>query len=363
MFDERKIFIVSGNFNDEDGKKSSGLADKIVSSITAKSGIHTMHVNGGMFSELAGIISMIESIQPWMVIWMPNIPNDKEKLVANIKDRIQKSILVTSKRNNGSYSFGELVAHSLKLRANMSIEFSGNAGDYAMMLYDPLGNVYVRTHSTEALASFIIRVAEKLSLVKRKGVKLADSNGMECLPDSDFVDFAKDSAEGFAKIMGGAVNTDRFLGNASFRCMNGFPSYKSDSGVVWVSKRNVDKRDIGANGFVPCIESSEGDIVCLNRTSKPSVDTPVQMGLYKYFRNARFMIHGHCYVNGAPFTKNHWPCGALNEIGEITSMFGMEECNFAVNLANHGFLIVADNVESMRKFTFIPRAFPESIFI
>jgi hypothetical protein len=40
---------------------------------------------------------------------------------------------------------------------------------------------------------------------------------------------------------------------------------------------------------------------------KPSVDTPVQLMIYQNAPAINYMIHGHYYVYGAPFTKSFYP--------------------------------------------------------
>jgi hypothetical protein len=44
--------------------------------------------------------------------------------------------------------------------------------------------------------------------------------------------------------------TNRFFGNASFRCEHCFPSFKVSENIIFVSRRNVGKRLIGKDRFV-----------------------------------------------------------------------------------------------------------------
>ena len=50
---------------------------------------------------------------------------------------------------------------------------------------------------------------------------------------------------------------------------------------------------------------------------KPSKDTVVQIKLYKLFPEINYIVHSHCYADGAAFTKTPVPCGSLDEIDEI----------------------------------------------
>jgi ribulose-5-phosphate 4-epimerase/fuculose-1-phosphate aldolase len=81
--------------------------------------------------------------------------------------------------------------------------------------------------------------------------------------------------------------------------------------------------------------------------SKPSVDTPIQISLYKDFPHVNYMIHGHTYVEGAEFTDNYFPCGDMREYYEtrvlINQPFGV------LNLVNHGFFMYADTLENLEE--------------
>ena len=83
-----------------------------------------------------------------------------------------------------------------------------------------------------------------------------------------------------------------------------------------MSRRNVDKRYIEQEAFVPCYMDDTGNVLYYG-PYKPSVDTPIQVRLYKYFPRINYMLHSHVYVKGAPFTSKAIPCGGIQEVTEI----------------------------------------------
>ncbi len=141
-----------------------------------------------------------------------------------------------------------------------------------------------------------------------------------------------------------------------FTCESGFPSFKHD-GFIFVSRRNVDKRGIGKDAFVPVQLEVP---VKYHGNDKPSVDTPIQVKLYNYYLNVGYMLHSHAYVDGAPFTERIIPCGALEEVDEITSTVpDRYKVNFSVNLRGHGSLVLVDGVENLREVPYVAREMPE----
>jgi hypothetical protein len=174
----------------------------------------------------------------------------------------------------------------------------------------------------------------------------------------------------------------------SFRCQNGFPSFRGEDGIIYVSRKNVDKSDIGAASFVPTYLDEEMRTMYFGE-AKPSVDTPVQLRLYKLFPWANYMIHAHCYVDTVGIndtmvvhTKNPVPCGALEEVEEIynilpklitdapgaLTMFNKNAPRLlAINLVGHGCILIAKDKEILKELQnhkdncFIQRPTPEVI--
>ena len=89
---------------------------------------------------------------------------------------------------------------------------------------------------------------------------------------STFLNIVKQYASKFAEATFETKDVKRFLGNASFRCPKGFPSFR-EGNYIFVSKRNVNKEFIGIDDFVTVYLEDGKIYYCGN--SKPSVDTPI----------------------------------------------------------------------------------------
>jgi len=184
----------------------------------------------------------------------------------------------------------------------------------------------------------------------------------------EFLRVIKDYAEIFASVIFNTKEREqikRFLGNASFRCPKGFPSFREGK-YVFVSRRNVDKTHITIDEFVPTY-LKDNKVYYLGE-NKPSVDSPVQLHLYEMLPNIKFMLHAHVYIDGAPFTNEVLPCGALEETNEILDIVKNSKdglnTNFAIiNLKGHGCLIMSDDVNKIEsvKEKIISRPKPELI--
>ena len=167
---------------------------------------------------------------------------------------------------------------------------------------------------------------------------------------------AKKCAEKFDELIPKTAMTHRFVGNTSFRCTAGFPSFRDQGGNnFYISKRNVDKKDIKPSSFVPVqISGNENSNICYGGYNKPSVDSPIQRALYHYFPKINYMIHGHVYITNAPKTKWPVPCGSLQEINEILEVVdGMKVGyalldSFVINLNGHGFIAGAEKVPELK---------------
>lgn len=88
--------------------------------------------------------------------------------------------------------------------------------------------------------------------------------------------------------------------------------------------------------------------------NKPSVDTPVQIRLYRELDHVNYMLHSHCYIKDAPFTKRAIPCGAVKEFDEIMSLIheqNVDTCRnqYAINLVVHGNIIMWNNMKQFHK--------------
>ncbi len=376
------VLIVGGTF-DQEGGRPSKLIYNIHQEFMKHTDFITTCANGGPVSGLHDLI--LPSVDAYdIVLWFANVPNDEVKL-RDVKAINPKVILVTSKRNDDNkYTFAELISRALAIKANLTVEFSKREDKFNMMLFDPLGNVFYDGLEVSDMCAAMIRRLEKLVTFTRvPTVQDTENSAPEVPEETEFFNFAHNCADIFHNLIRPAKGTERFLGNMSFRCQNGFPSFRGENGIIYVSRRNVDKSDIGATSFVPTYLDDTNTVKYFGEY-KPSVDTPVQLRLYKYFPWANYMIHAHCYVDIQDIpdvmsfsTNNPIPCGALEEVNEILECYifwddlwksyhnGATPRLLAVNLVGHGCILMARDVEILKELQkhkdncFFARPMPE----
>lgn len=350
------IYIVAGTFDDNGGRKSS-FAEKLSQNLSLKTDV--VLFNGGYYSQLSDIIKSLPS-HDCSVLWFVDIPNDKLKIINDIKEINNKIYLVISKRNfDQSYSIMDLVSRALSAKANLLLEFSGSKDNIHFTVLDPLANIFMfKSNNIEELSSVLYNRLLQLSRFHRtpsfnlgRKRKLPESNEI-----SKFTDIVRKQADVFHKIIHG-VNTERMLGNASFRCQKGFPSFRSDE-RIFISCRNIDKRYIDLDSFVE-VQSCSGGIGYYG-TKKPSVDSPVQLALYNNYPNINYILHSHTYIQDAPMTELYVPCGAIEEYGQIFKVNSdYNSCNFCVNLKGHGSICLVNSLEFFNDIKWIERPIPE----
>lgn len=359
-----KILLVGGTFDNNGGKVSS-VVDKFANEIyncllkTPESVSKLFSYNGGHFNEIEEILQ--EVVNADIVFWWANVPNDLPK-IRNVKEINPKCMLVTSKRNdNNKYSFQELINRALGAKANLCLEFSKNDNIFNMMLFDPLGNCWYKGSDISECCMAMLNRLTFLKSITRQGCENIPEENVEIPEDTDFFNIVKGYADVFHKLINPAQNVTRFLGNSSFRCQRGFPSFKKD-GIVYVSKRNVDKRYIDKSGFVPT-KLFDNKIFYYGE-NKPSVDTPIQLRLYEQLPNINYMIHAHVYIKNAPFTQKMIPCGGLEEVEEVINTIKrefktLENDFYVLNLIGHGCIVMSSNVEKLKELEYISRLLPE----
>ncbi len=287
--------------------------------------------------------------------------------------------LVTGKNNcKGKYSFLELLSRALKIKANLFLEFTDQQGRVLTCIYDPLGNRYCQTVNINRVATTLMNRIQELLRYTRYGSRVL-SNRTDLghhlkkaslkIPDidKDFYGLIKGYANKFHECIHGSGEATRLLGNASFRCERGFPSFMGDNGQIYVSRRNIDKRHVDPEGFVP-VKMMVNDVlkkgvVAYHGDHKPSVDAPIHLLLYSYYKQMKYMIHSHTYIESAPFTAINIPCGAIEEFYEIirlNSNRNME--NIAMNLKGHGSIVMASRTTLLKDIKYYPREQPETVY-
>lgn len=359
-----KIMLVGGTF-DYAGGKPSGLVEQM-SAVLNSTFLEPTYYNGGFVDELhSQILPQVAAHD--IVIWMPNVPNDAPKM-RNVKEINPRAMLISSKRNdNQKYAFSELINRALQQKSNLVIEFAKmDAGNFTMRVFDPLGTLWYQGEDIIAMTKATCqRAYELMHFTRMPSVQVGDAK--EAPDQPAFFEFARDCSDIFHNLINPDAGVTRFLGNMSFRCQNGFPSYRGDDGLIYVSRRNVDKRYINAASFVATYRGENGE-VCYYGEHKPSVDTPIQQRLYELFPQMNYMLHAHCYIElpDTVRTAHPVPCGALEEVQEIinaTMYNGMQDNKLiTINLVGHGSIIMAASMDEINRIpydAFKSRPMPE----
>lgn len=378
----------------------------------------TLH-NGGCYYDLENILNTAKDYD--IVFWWPHIPDNTLPKIRDVKEVAPHVMLVTSKRNdNDKYSFMELTQRALHVKANIFFEFKYEEnvylnGDYRnayhISVFDPLGCCWyegydmigatiMALHRLDFLRNITRQATIKSTIakndvmdafLKRNNDLIDHSDRRVDVPnESEFIEIVKQHAETFYEIFNPGKDVKRFLGNASLRaklnidstrCMRGMPSFKKDD-IIFVSQRNIDKQFISLDNFVPCY-MEEGKLYYCG-DNKPSVDTPIQVRLYEALPHINYIIHSHCYIEGAPFTSKPVPCGAIEEVEEVMQVVKHLDTEFEefvktvaqknrkvtndkpfyyqINLLGHGSLLMARDANIMRNVKYIGRQLPEIMF-
>jgi len=246
----------------------------------------------------------------------------------------------------------------LGYRANLGVQVQIDKTPYPMRVFDPLGNIYGEVkHDIQGVGRVLARVmAHGLRVTRMRSIERpsygAPYDPLE--PSVQFQGIIEENAgamQGFPGQLPEGVT--RFLGNASFR----------RGARVFMTRRNISKTDIdGAHAFTEVWQGWENDEPVVFARHKPSVDTPIQLRLYREFPSMRYMLHLHAYLPDAPFTGTPVPCGALEEADEVIRVakehpkwLGLH----AVNLLGHGCLLMAPRLRCFKGVEFLHRPCPE----
>lgn len=361
-----KILLVGGTF-DEWGGKASKIVKAMFKEFKTQSYFRwdvTLY-NGGTILSLYDIIAY-KVFKHDAVIWMPNISNEVEdKMINSIKENNPTIILVQSKRAvEKEYGDEDVIRRLLRSHSALGIKITkdNSLNKYYFSLLDPLGNIYYYGSEVIYLVTKLFyRLKELKSFTRYRSTYVGEYPNI--IISQSFIDCVRETSEKFTPLVSGA-STERFLGNASTRveptrCSYGFPAQRLTGETIAVSKRNINKSMLTKDHFVVVgSDTSNGVEYC--GSNKPSVDAPIQIELFNYYRNVRYMIHGHVYIKDAPMTEHKVPCGALEEIAEIIKLYpSSSSCNFSVNLKGHGCIMLSDNVDYFRQQEFEARPFPE----
>ena len=363
----RKTLIVGGFFDDDGGKPSRDLVPLLHETIDPDATL----INGGYFSDLEELVKNIKQYD--VIYWFANVPNDKEKIVGDIKKTHEACVLITSKRNDkDKYDLSDIIYHALGIKSNLVVEFKKKPGmtmeakgsDFKekdvveARVLDPLANVFLDfTSDFTRVGKALAKRVDEISHFTRVGSTKVGEN-IDAPDDDRFFGFVKEYATVFHELIHHHPNaTNRFFGNATFRCERGFPSVK-DGDVIFVSRRNMDKRYVDKASFVAVNAASEKPVQ-YHGDEKPSVDAPIQIKLYQYYKNIRYMIHALVYIDDAETTDHVIPCGAIEEAYDIIDKFPDKNAKkIYLNLRGHGSIAMVKNVKDLENIPYVPMPVP-----
>ena len=349
-----KVLAIVGTYSDEGGKESffGEQICKIFNNHFIRKNVKC--INGGTYEMLEEAIKDIKKYQ--IILWMAGVDNSYKKLLPEIKKTHKKCFLIQSKRViEKKYHTFDVVSHFLKAHSNLGIMITKKDKKYCFNVLDPLGNSWIETSDIKEAAYKIATISDDIFSMNRIG-SVSVGNKSDFQLETKFISIVKKYGEKFSELIK-AIHPERFLGNASTRCMHGFPSLRLGD-YYFMSQRNIDKTIIDSSKFVK-IERDENSVKYFGN-NKPSVDAPVQIRLYNFYKNVDYIIHGHVLIEGAPITSKHIPCGFIEEFDEIWRLYPNEyTCNFSVNLLGHGCIILAKDLDYFKEIKLVTRNFPD----
>jgi len=339
-----KILLVGGDFGENPRK--SGVVEKIAATREIN------YFNGGTIEDLKKI-----DLKPYdVILWMPNISNDEEKYYPK---KPLGSVLIVTKVLRDENSELEAISRIFRMSANAVITIDKKPKYFSFKAIDALGNCWGQSDNPKDVIQFCRWIWACYGSVERIGSEEIqnEEEGGEYMRDSENLNIfmaINHRIADKAQSMGG-----RYFGNCSTRCDKLFPSARVGNNLILVSPRNIDKGSIFAWDMVS-VEMAFFKKVKYYGNKKPSVDTPVQLMIYQNAPRINYMIHGHYYIYGAPFTQSFYPCGDLREYKELAPIIASTYNKYtmgAINLNNHGFLLYSSNLEEMKELA------EKSIFI
>lgn len=311
-----KILIVGGHFGAV--PKKSGVIDKIAKRLNVTDDVTV--TNGGFISDLA----TISATGFQLILWFPDVDNTILKFYP-LKD--QGAVLICSKvlrGTNQDFNRTQAVTRIFKMHGNAVVLISKKENQFKFELIDALNNTWDKpTTDIKKLCGTILNLAYWTFASKRHSLRKDQSL-------QQLVNLNRQVADRFQADMG------RYFGNCSTRCMSMFPSTR-----YYFSRRNIDKNRLTVEDMVMVTDCS------YYGKNKPSVDTPVQMQLYRECSKINFFIHGHAHIPDQPTTFEYFPCGDLREVQGIVKLIENNKYGI-INLKNHGFLIYAETIEQLK---------------
>lgn len=326
-----KSVIIGGNFGKD--TKESSVINKLAESIVSSK------LNGGTINDIVYVSENLEAYD--LIVWAPNINNDIEKIYPK---KGNGSVLICSKVLRENRDFGDAVARIFKMNANAVIAIDSTSKPFMFNLIDALGNVWCKTSNIDELALSIDKLYKwtKASTRVRSNNIVFDDTELCNLELTELCDVVRTVADKVENERGG-----RYFGNVSTRCSKMFPSYRISDDIILMSGRNTAKDRLTTDDFV-FTKLLNGDVL-YHGDKKPSVDTPIQLNMYKEFKNINFIIHGHAYIESAETTEHYFPCGDLRELSVVKDKLDSNTTRIVLNLKNHGFVIGASTLDELKE--------------
>jgi len=371
-----KVLLLLGKWTKEGRKEKGDKQDNVVKVVKRNYGDINVY-NGGDTNELARIIGNENYYD--LIFWFVEDIDDK-KVIYSIKQNNAKTILIVYEKVEN-----ELFVASLnkvfKIKINILIQ--NNNGKYTTT--DPLGNIwYEGNNIVDAIQASIDRTEFLNSITRESTIQADEQVGSlawyfnqfkqdfikddeitkEKVEEEKLISVVKRYAHIFTRETAHSNEVDKILENSAMRCIKGMPSFRKNN-IIFVSKRTVEHKYIENDDFIPMI--NRGGKLYYQGKFKPAVDSPIHIKLYEHFPNINYIIHSHCYIDGAVFTSKNYPCGAIEEVSEILKTvkkhYNTFDNNFyMINLIGHGSYVLGNSVKYLENINYIGRKIPEKIY-
>lgn len=326
-----KTLIIGGDFGDT--PKQSDIINRIANSNYFSRPI----INGGKISDLP------TNLNADLTIWMPNIINEEEYYpTKNIG-----CVLIVSKVMNENSTDLDAVNRILEMSGNAVIAIYNESNNVRFRLLDSLGNEWYNGIDIPNLCDKIYTFYDFIkNAIRCKSTQIQVERPTPNPDIIEFIDINKQLSEFIQTSCG-----EYFFGNISIRYTKSFSTLNVS---MFSSPRNIDKNHINIDDMVYC-ENNEIDVSYIG-DKKPSIESPIQLNIYKKCKNVNYMIHGHAFIEDddkATETKQNFLCGDLREAGDIIKIIetrkNFADLNYgAINLKKHGFLLYADNLNNLQ---------------
>lgn len=348
-----ELLVIGGVFNENGGAVSS-FADALVERFRTQFSIESR--NGGTLEQLEKVIQSSDRFPA--VVWLAHV--DDSSYVSRIKATNKRCLLVQARRNDRKmHTIDEIVADMIESRTNLYLVIDHDTKKFDFKVIDALGNLwYQGAEAAEVIRRLKWYISYMLDLT-RLSIVASDPDKKEMVVEEDFIKIVRLYSAMFKAVSGKTIAGEPAFDEARFRYLHGYPSIRMNDTVL-ISSRSIESDRITQSDFV--VVEKRGGRVCYSGSCKPGSDAPVQLELYSYYEDIRYIIHGHCYVEKVPTTMMHVPCGYLEEVEEIKKIYqNCHNTDFAINVLGHGCYICAQNLGYFTQCRLVAKPFPEKV--